>query len=302
MTSRGVTEADSLATLATAFEAGINFFDTAYCYGADGESERLIGRALGHRRREIVIATKGGLHWRDGQMVKDASPARLRLECETSLRRLGTDHVELLYLHAPDPATPIGESAAALRQLQIEGKALAIGASNCSLAQLQEFHAACPLAAHQPAYNMLQREIEADALPWCQVHEVSTIAYWPLLKGLLAGGLHRDHQFAPGDGRPKYPMFQGVEWQRNMDLVDRLRQIAAGVSLPGGGVCSVVQLVVNWTIHRPGITAALCGAKRPEQIRETAAAMGCQLPVAARDQIDAALAERGAPVSQTAVR
>lgn len=302
MTSRGVTEADSLATLAAAFEAGINFFDTAYCYGADGESERLVGRALGHRRHEIVIATKGGLHWRDGQMVKDASPARLRLECEESLRRLGTDRVELLYLHAPDPATPIGESAAALRQLQAEGKALAIGASNCSLAQLQEFHAVCPLSAHQPAYNMLQREIESEVIPWCEAHGISTIAYWPLLKGLLAGGLHRDHQFALGDGRPKYPMFQGVEWQRNMDLVDRLRQIAAGVSLHGVGTCTVAQLVVNWTIHRPGITAALCGAKRPEQIRETASAMGWQISAAACDQIDAALAERGTPVSQTAVR
>lgn len=302
MTSLGVTQADSLATLAAALDAGVNFFDTAFCYGADGESERLIARALGHRRREIVIATKGGLHWEAGQMVKDASPARLRWECEESLRRLGTDRVELLYLHAPDPKVPVAESAGALRQLQMEGKALAIGASNCTLEQLQEFHAVCPLAANQPAYNMLERQIESRIVPWCVARGISTIVYWPLLKGLLAGRLRRDHAFAPGDGRAKYAMFQGQEWQRNMDLVERLRTIAAGVRLPDGAACSVAQLVVNWTIAQRGVTAALCGAKRPEQIRETAGAMGWQLDAAATAQIDNALAERGTPVSQAAVR
>lgn len=301
MTSLGVTEADSLATLVAALDAGINFFDTAYCYGADGESERLIARALGPRRNEIAIATKGGLHWNHGQMVKDASPVRLRRECEESLRRLRTDRVELLYLHAPDPNVPVAESAAALRQLQVEGKALAIGASNCSLAQLQEFHAVCPLAAHQPAYNMLQREIEAEVVPWCVARGISTIAYWPLLKGLLAGGLRREHVFAAGDGRAKYPMFQGREWQRNMDLVERLKDIAAGVRVPAGRPCSVAQLVVNWTIRQRGVTAALCGAKRPEQIRETAGAMGWPMSAETLAEIDAALAERGPVVSRSAV-
>ena len=235
-------------------------------------------------------------------MVKDASPARLRQECEASLRRLATDHVELLYLHAPDPDVPVAESAATLMSLQKEGKALAIGASNCSLEQLKEFHTVCPLAAHQPAYNMLQREIETEIVPWCVARGISTIAYWPLLKGLLAGGLARDHVFAAKDGRAKYPMFQGREWQRNMDLVDRLKSIASRLRLPDGAPCSAAQLVVNWTIRQRGVTAALCGAKRPEQIRETAGAMGWQMSAETLAEIDAALAERGPAVSQPAVR
>jgi aryl-alcohol dehydrogenase-like predicted oxidoreductase len=128
MTTLGVTEADSLATLQAAVDAGINFFDTAYCYGADGESERLIAKALGRRRREIVIATKSGIHWdAAGARVLDARPATLRQECETSLRRLNTAYLDLLYLHAPDPNTPVADSAGALLKLQQEGNGLPPG-------------------------------------------------------------------------------------------------------------------------------------------------------------------------------
>lgn len=296
MTSVGVTEADSLATIAACFDLGINFFDTAYCYGRSGESEQLIRRALGRRRDEMVIATKGGIHWgAEGKQVRDARPATLRCQCDESLRRLGTDRVELLYLHAPDPQVPVAESAGALRELLDEGKTRSVGLSNATVAQLEEFIAACPLAAYQPHYNMLQREIEADTLPWCQRRQVSVVVYWPLLKGLLAGKLARDHVFAPGDGRAKYPMFQGDEWQKNQDLVDELREIAADASR------SVAQLVINWTIHRSGITAALCGAKRPDQVRENVGGMGWQLNEAMLARIDKALACRGQPVSKAAV-
>lgn len=296
MTSVGVTEADSLATIAACFDLGINFLDTAYCYGRSGESEQLIRRALGKRRDEMVIATKGGIHWdADGKQVRDARPATLHRQCDESLRRLGTDRVDLLYLHAPDPQVPIAESAGALRQLLDEGKTRSVGLSNATVAQLEKFIAVCPLAAYQPHYNMLQREIEADTLPWCRAHQVSVVVYWPLLKGLLAGKLARDHVFAPGDGRAKYPMFQGGEWQKNQDLVAELREIAADAGR------SVAQLVINWTIRRSGITAALCGAKRPDQVRENAGGMGWQLNEAMLARIDAALARRGQPVSKAAV-
>jgi aryl-alcohol dehydrogenase-like predicted oxidoreductase len=295
MTSLGVTEPESLATLEAAVDAGVNHFDTAYGYGAGGESERLIAKALGHRRDRIVLATKGGIHWEDGKQAFDASPERLREECDESLRRLGTDRVELLYLHAPDPQVPIRESAGALKRLLDEGKTRSVGASNLSIAQLEEFAAECPLSAVQPHYNMLQREIEDDLLPWCRQRRVSVMVYWPLLKGLLAGKLPRDHVFDERDGRKKYPMFQGGEWRRNQDFLDRLRPIAeeAGRTL--------AQLVVNWTIHRPGTTAALCGAKRPEQIRENAGAMGWSLSRQQLDFIEEALAERGPVVSKAAV-
>jgi aryl-alcohol dehydrogenase-like predicted oxidoreductase len=296
MTSLDVNEADGLATIAAALDAGINFLDTAYAYGAAGESERMIGKTIAGRRDAGVIATKCGIHWNaDRSRVLDGRPATIRRECDESLRRLATDRVELLYLHAPDPNVPLANSAGELRKLLDEGKTRSVGLSNASLTQLQEFHAVCPLAAYQPPYNMLQREIERDTLPWCREQGISTCVYWPLMKGLLAGQLPRDFVFQPGDGRAKYPMFAGQEWQRNQDLLDELRSIAAAAGR------TVAQLVINWTFHQPGITSALCGAKRPAQIRETAAAMGWQLTSDERDRIDAALARRGVPVVRSAV-
>src|SRR5262245_41754883 len=207
MTSLDVNEADSLATLHAALDAGINFLDTAYAYGAAGESERLIARAISGCRDNVVIATKCGIHWAaDGTRVFDGSPATIRHQCEMSLRRLGTEYVELLYLHAPDSNSPLAESAEALRRLMQDGKARSIGVSNLTLEQLAEFQTVCPISAVQPPYNMLQREIERDIIPWCRERGIGVCVYWPLLKGLLAGKLPRDHAFQPGDGRAKYPM------------------------------------------------------------------------------------------------
>jgi aryl-alcohol dehydrogenase-like predicted oxidoreductase len=288
MTSPGVTDTDSIATIQACFDLGINHLDTAYCYGARGESERLIARAIGSRRNEIVIATKGGIHWSpEGQQVVDARPATLRRECDESLRRLGTDHVELYYLHAPDKDIPIAESAGELKRLLDEGKVLAVGASNVTLAQLEEFASACPLAAFQPPYNMLLRQIEVDTLPWCRQHDVSVMVYWPLMKGLLAGRIARDQVFGADDSRRKYPMFQGEERRKNHDLVDRLQDIArhSGHSL--------AELVIRWTVQQPGITCALCGAKRHDQIRENAGGSGWQLDRQQLTEIEKALAQRG---------
>ena len=296
MSGPAVNDEESLATIRACFDVGINHLDTAYCYGADGQSERLIRKALGDRRDEMVIATKAGLHWdAQGGQQRDASPEMLRRECEESLRRLGTDRVDLLYLHAPDDEVPLAESAGELKRLMDQGKTRAVGVSNLNLAQLEEFSAECPLAAFQPPYNMLQRTIEADTLPWCQEHGVSVLVYWPLMKGLLAGKLSRDHVFAATDGRPKYPMFQGEEWRKNQDFVDRLREISADAGR------TVAQLVINWTINRPGISSALCGAKRPEQIQETAAGADWQLTGEQLSKIETALENRGEPVTKTPV-
>ena len=295
ITSLGVDEESSLATLAAALDAGINFFDTAYCYGYSGESERMIARALGAHRQQVIIATKGGIHYEQGKQVRDASPATLLRECEESLLRLQTDYVDLLYLHAPDPQVPVAESASALRQLLDSGKARSIGASNFTLQQLGEFAQVCPLSAYQPHYNMLQREIEGEQLPWCLEHHVSVICYWPLMKGLLAGHLPRDHVFEARDGRQKYPMFHGVEWHKTQDFLDVLRPIAAEVGK------TVAQLVINWTIQQPGITAALCGAKRPAQIQDNAGGMNWNLNAEQLSRINAAIAARGQTVSRGAV-
>ncbi len=288
MTSPGINDADSIATIQACFDLGINLLDTAHMYGRSGESERLIARALGSRRQEMVIATKCGLVCSpEGKPVHDGRPATLRRQCEESLQRLGTDRVELLYLHAPDKNVPVSESAGGLKRLLEEGKTRAVGASNVTLAQLEEFAAECPLAAFQPPYNMLMRQIEADALPWCRRHGVAVLVYWPLMKGLLAGKIRRDYVFGLDDSRHKYPMFLGEERQKNHDLVDRLQAIAQAAGH------TVAELVVNWTIHQPGITVALCGARRPDQIRESAGGSGWQLTAAQCAQIEQALRERG---------
>ena len=293
MTTLGTNEADSLATIRACFNVGINFLDTAYCYGPHGESERLIAKALGNRRDQMVIATKCGIGWdKNIKQVVDGRPATLKQQCEESLRRLGTDRVELLYLHSPDPQTPLADSAGALRELMEAGKTRTVGLSNASIDQLREFAAVCPLSSFQPPYNMLQRNIESTSLPWCRENEVSAFVYWPLMKGLLAGKLARDHVWAVGDGRAKYPMFQGAEWEKNQDFLDELRKVASSADR------TVSQVVLNWTIHQPGITAALCGAKRADQIRENAGGMGWRLTGEQTSAIDKALLTRGTAVTR----
>ena len=295
LTTLHANRTDSLKTIRTAIDAGISFLDTAYAYGIHGESEQMIGEVVRDCRDDVVIATKGGLHRVGTGQAHDARPDTIRRECEESLQRLNTDRVELYYLHAPDPDVPIAETAGAISGLIQEGKVLTAGASNVNVEQLDEFHAACPLSAVQPHFNMLQQDIENDIAPWCRERSISLCVYWPLMKGLLAGKLPRDHQFDPRDGRAKYPMFQGEEWQKNQDFLDDLKQIAAEEER------TVAQLVVAWTISRPGITAALCGAKRDWQIQETAAAMSVELNETTLAAIDAALQKRGPAVSRGAV-
>ncbi len=287
-TTLDVNDADSRATIRACFESGINFIDTAYCYGPHGESENLLRQALAERRDEVVLATKCGIHYNQaGQQTQDARPETIRSECDESLHRLGTDRVELYYLHSPDPAVPIAESAGAIGDLITAGKIRYAGASNCQLEQLQEFHSICPLAAMQLPYNMLQRGIEQRTVPWCREQNIAVVVYWALMKGLLAGRLTSQDQLAEDDSRRKYPMYQGQEWEKNQALVAQLREVATECGH------TVAQVVVNWTIHQPGITVALCGAKRPWQIEETAAAMGWQLTPEQHKKIAAAITARG---------
>lgn len=272
MTSLDVNEADSLATLAAARDQGINFFDTAYCYGPAGESEKLLGRALADQRDDVVIASKGGIHWNSSlQQQQDAAPATILRQCEESLRRLRTGHLDLYYLHGPDPRIPLSETASAFQRLIDEGKIRYAGVSNCSVEQIEEFVSVCPIVAVQPRYNLLQRKIESSLIPWCQQRKIGVVHYWPLMKGLLAGKIRRNHAFDPRDKRLRYPIFQGENFEKAQSLLDLLDQIAADQQK------TVSQVVVNWSMHRPGITATLCGAKRDWQISETAGAMGWRL-------------------------
>ena len=305
MTRDGVTHQAAVATVRAALEAGITHLDTAYCYGERGESERAIREALagGPRRRdEVVIAGKCGIHWEPDlaatpprRQVVDGRPERLRQEVAESLARLGTDRLDLLYLHAPDPTIPIEDSAGELRRILEAGKARAIGLSNASVEQLGRFAAECPLSACQMHFNMLQREIEREILPWCRDRGTALVVYWPLMKGLLAGRMRRGQVFPPSDSRRKYPLFNGVDFDRNLDFVDALRPIAfrLDVDLP--------DLVLAWTAEQPGITSVLFGATSPEQVHENARALTCELDDEARADIAAAIAARGPVPSRRAV-
>jgi len=308
MTRAGVTRAAAEATVHAAVDAGVTHLDTAYCYGEQGESERAIAAALGGHgaarrgRDAVVLAGKCGIHWEPDatrspprRQVVDGRPARLRAEVEESLLRLGTDRLDLLYLHAPDPAVPIEDSAGELRRLMDEGKARAIGLSNAAVANLERFAAACPLAACQMQFNMLQREIEADVLPWCIGRGVAVVAYWPLMKGLLAGKMRRGQEFPADDSRRKYPLFAGEEFARNLDFVEALRPAAARLG------CTLTALVLAWTAEQPGITSVLFGATSPEQVAENAAALRCELDDAARRTIAAAIQARGPVAGRKAV-
>jgi aryl-alcohol dehydrogenase-like predicted oxidoreductase len=276
--------------------------DTAFCYGEHGESERAIAAAIRGRRDGVVIAGKCGIHWEPDaaatpprRQVVDGRPDRIRAEVGESLRRLGTDHLDLLYLHAPDPQVPLDESAGELARLLAAGTARAIGVSNVSLAQLEVFAAACPLSACQMHFNMLQREIEREILPWCRSREVAMIVYWPLMKGLLAGTMQRGHVFPQTDSRHKYPMFNGAEFDKNLDFVDRVRPIAARLG------CSLPDLVLAWTAEQPGITSVLFGATSPEQVAINAGALAVDLDDEARRDIAAAIHARGPVLGRRAV-
>jgi len=299
VTTLDTTERDGLATIDAALSCGINLIDTAYMYGLHGESDRLIARVLGknNRRNKVVLASKVGLHWNEQEeRVPGGRPETLRRECEEILQRLQTDRVEILYLHSPDPEVPIAESAGELKRLLDEGKTRCIGVSNTTLDEMKTFQTECPISAFQPSYSMLQREIEADSLPWCREQNIAVIVYWALMKGLLTGKLARDHVFPPNDSRIKYPMFQGEEWEKNQDFLDTLREIAIDAGK------TVAQVVINWTIHQEGITCALCGAKRPYQIEETAGAMGWELSDDHLARIAEALEKRGTPITKSPVR
>jgi aryl-alcohol dehydrogenase-like predicted oxidoreductase len=302
MTRTGVTAQAAEATVRSALDHGIMHLDTAFCYGEHGESERAIAAAIRGRRDGVVIAGKCGIHWEPDatampprRQVVDGRPDRIRAEVGESLRRLGTDHLDLLYLHAPDPQVPLDESAGELARLLAAGTARAIGVSNVSLAQLEVFAAACPLSACQMHFNMLQREIEREILPWCRSREVAMIVYWPLMKGLLAGTMQRGHVFPQTDSRHKYPMFNGAEFDKNLDFVDRVRPIAARLG------CSLPDLVLAWTAEQPGITSVLFGATSPEQVAINAGALAVDLDDEARRDIATAIQARGPVLGRRAV-
>ena len=288
MTRVGVTRQAAIETVAAAIDHGITHLDTAYCYGENGESEKAIAQAIKGRQNEVTIASKCGIHWQAGKkQAVDGQPETIIREVKESLVRLQLDKIDLLYLHTPDPNIPIQESAGALRRLLDEGIVGAVGLSNGNVEECQLFAEICPLTACQRHFNMLQQEIRPVLLPYCQSKRIAMVAYWPLMKGLLTGRMTRDQVFSHTDSRHKYLMFQGEEFQKNLDFVDAIQSLAAQQNR------SLVSLVLAWTMAQKGITTVLFGATSAKQVATNAQALACHLDDSTIFAINEAIQQRG---------
>jgi len=278
----------ALETLRTAHELGINFFDTAQAYGF-GRAEELLARALADQirahRDEVVLATKGGLRVEGGRRLRDSSPGWLRRGLEESLRHLGTDYVDLYQVHWPDPRTPVEETATVMADFVQEGKVRYVGVSNFDAGQMGAFEKTRKLDSLQPPYSLFVRDIERELLPYCQAHHIAVFVYGPLAHGLLAGGFSADTTFSANDWRSKNAGFLGEGLRRNLQVVEKLQGLAQARG------CSVAQLAVAWTLANPAVDVAIVGARRPEHLAETAAAVELRLSEADRREIEEIMAE-----------
>lgn len=271
---------ESIRTIRSAVERGITLIDTAPVYGF-GRSEEIVGMALsGELRERAVIATKVGLEWHDGRVWRNSSPARIRKEVEESLRRLRTDYIDLYQVHWPDPVVPIQETAGALARLLKEGKIRAIGVSNFSAAQMDQFREAAPIHSAQPPYNLFERAAERDVLPYAWRHDMAVLCYGALCRGLLAGTITADTQFKGDDLRRNDPKFQQPRFSQYLSAVaslDRFARERYGLN--------VLALAVRWVLDQ-GNTIALWGARRPEQLDPVESAMGWELDEPAKRRIE----------------
>jgi aryl-alcohol dehydrogenase-like predicted oxidoreductase len=275
----GSDETKAIATIRSAVERGINLIDTAPVYGF-GNSEEIVGKALEGIRDQAVIATKVALDWNDDGPFRNASAARIRREVEDSLRRLKTDHIDLYQVHWPDPLTPIEETAHELEKLRQEGKVLALGVSNFSPEQMDAFRAVAPLAAVQPPYNLFERDVEKDVLPYAKEHSLAVLAYGALCRGLLAGKMSPSTRFAGDDLRKVDPKFQSPRFEQYLSAVDALKDFARARHDK-----EVLALAIRWILDK-GPTIALWGARKPEQIEGVDEAFGWSLSQEELAEID----------------
>jgi aryl-alcohol dehydrogenase-like predicted oxidoreductase len=285
-------ESGAVEAIRKARELGINFFDTAQGYGF-GASERLLGRALrdelDNRRDDVVIATKGGLRPNtDGAsprgVVRDSSPDWIRSGVDASLKALGTDYVDILQVHWPDPNTPFAETAGALGELVEEGKIRHVGVSNFDARQMAEFSRTTQVETLQPPYDLFRRDIEAEILPYAGEHDIGVLVYGPLAHGLLSGTMSEETKFAADDWRSRSPMFQGEEFRDNLGKVAELERFAAEREV------TVAQLATAWTLANPAVHVAIVGARRAEHIEAAVAAVDVQLDASDLERIDRIMA------------
>ena len=304
---------DAIAAIRASYDHGITSIDTAAVYGM-GASEEIVGEALaGIPRDKVQIMTKFGMRWdlakgdpgapgqrpivgsfafksrdnegRELDIYKYGGKESVIKECEDSLRRLRTDYIDLYQQHWPDASTPIAETMEALDNLIQAGKVRAAGVCNYDTTQMKEAERTIRLAADQVPYSMVRRDIEAELVPYCISNKKAILAYSPLQRGILTGKIRPGHVFSEGDNRGDSKYYQGENLQRINAFLDELRPLAAAKN------ASLSQLVIRWTLQRPGITIALVGARDAKQAIENAGAIQVRLSAEEVAFIDSHLAE-----------
>jgi len=280
-------EADSIATILAAVDAGINWIDTAAVYGF-GRSEEVVGKGLKQfaERERPLIATKCGRKKAGGDsdaILGDLSRDRVVAECEDSLKRLGVEVIDLYQLHWPvESIDEVAEGWQALAELKQAGKIRWGGVSNFNPQQLERCQEEHPVVSLQPPYSLFRRGIEIEILPWCIEHNIGVIAYSPMAKGMLTGKVTREwiSNLPESDHRKnKDKLFQGERLEAALAQVDSLRVIAQEVG------CSLANLAVAWVTHQEGVTAAIVGGRKPAQVAETAQAMDVALDESTANEI-----------------
>lgn len=257
---------EALATIARALELGCNFLDTAEFYGPF-TNEELVGRAIAGRRDDVVLATKFGV----GPRGPDGSPENVRRSIDGSLTRLGTDHVDLYYLHRVDPRTPIEETVGAMAELVREGKVRHLGLSEASAATLRRAHAVHPISALQTEYSLWTRDVEAAVLPACRDLGIGFVAYAPLGRGFLTGRFAKPSDFAPDDLRRRLPRFQGAALEHNLGLLANVEELASAKG------CTPAQLALAWVIAQGEDVAAIPGTRHVDYLEQNLAALELEL-------------------------
>lgn len=282
----GTDEKEAIQTIHKAFDKGITLIDTAPVYGF-GKSEEIVGKAIKQygNRDQLVIATKVGLNWKDGKVSRNSSPKRIVHEIQDSLRRLQVDHIDLYQVHWPDSGTPFFETAQTLKEQLEEGTIRAIGVSNFSVEQMDEFRQWTQIHANQPPFNLFEQESARTILPYCGKHQIATLGYGSLCRGLLSGKMRKDTQFSGDDLRKNDPKFKAPQYEHYLRCVEGLDTWAKTKHRR-----SVLALAVRWALDK-GISVALWGARKPEQLDELENVLGWKLVAADFQEIDQILDE-----------
>jgi aryl-alcohol dehydrogenase-like predicted oxidoreductase len=279
-------ERESIATLHRAIELGCTFFDTAQGYGPF-TNEELLGRAFKGRRDQVIIATKFGFRFENGKQVgaeRDSRPEQIREAVEGSLRRLGTDHIDLLYQHRVDPSVPIEEVAGTVGDLVREGKVRFFGLSEAGVANIRRAHAVHPVSALQSEYSLWERNLEEDIIPLLHELGIGLVPFCPLGRGFLTGEVKRAEEYPEGDSRHADPRYQGENYDANVKAAQTVRDIAAVKHVNPG------QIALAWLLHKSGNIVPIPGTKRRKYLEENVAAETVQLDPAQMKMLDDALA------------